>query len=263
MRWLVWSLFSPSQLLALLLILGALLLAMGHERLGRRLCLVGGGALLLFGLLPISHYLVGPLEQRFPRPVLPAQLTGIVLLAGSERPSMTENHGAPQLNVHGVRYTTTLRLAAQFPDARVVFVGGPPRNARTGELDQSGVARQLLPQMGLDPARLSYDERSRDTCESAANAKARVRPQPGEQWVVVTSAVHLPRTVACFRAVGWEVIPQPADYQVLSGALMTSLKPGDFNVARNLGLLDLGLHEWVGLVYYRLSGRTRTLFPAV
>ncbi len=258
MRWAFWSALGPSQVLALVLILGALLLATGRDRLGRRLCILGGGALFLFGLLPVSHYLVGPLEQRFPQPMLPAQIAGIVLLAGSERPSTTASHGEPQLNAHAVRYTTTLRLARQYPQARIVFVGGPPRNARTGELDQSGVARLLLPQMGLDPARLSYDERSSDTCDSAANAQARVRPQPGEHWVVVTSAVHLPRTVACFRAVGWEVIPQPADFQVVMG----STNPGVFEVAHNLMLLDLGLHEWLGLVYYRLSGRTRTLFPA-
>jgi uncharacterized SAM-binding protein YcdF (DUF218 family) len=257
MRWMLWSALSPSQCLALLIVAGAALLAAGRGRLGRRLCLLGGGALFLFGLLPLAHYLVGPLEQRFPRPVLPAEVAGILLLAGSELPALTERFGEPQFSRHGARYTTTLRLAARYPRARIVFVGGPPRDAPSGELGQSGVARQLLTQVGLDPVRLTFDERSTDTCDSASNAKAAVRPQPGERWVVVTSALHLPRTVACFRAAGWEVIPHPADYLVAMG----TWAPGLFQVANNLTLLDLGLHEWLGLAYYRVTGRTGVFLP--
>ena len=258
MRWALWSALGPSQLLVLMLLLGAALLAAGRDRLGRRLCMFGGGALFLLGVLPLAHYIVGPLELRFPRPALPAQVTGILLLAGSERPWLTERYGEPQFNEHAARYTTTLRLAARYPQARIVFVGGPPRNPHTGKLDQSGVARQLLLQVGLDPRRLTFDERSTDTCDSAANAKARVRPRPDEQWVVVTSAVHLPRTMACFRAVGWEVTPQPADYLVAMGRW----DRGSFQIADHLQLLDLGLHEWLGLAYYRATGRTGQIFPA-
>lgn len=215
MRWALWSAFGPSQLLVLAVLLGALLLALGRDRPGRRLCLGGATAILLFGMLPLAHYLVAPLEQRYPPPRLPPQVTGILLLAGAERPEATEVRGEPQLNSHGSRFTTTLRLA--------------------------------------------FEERSRDTCESAVNARALLKPGPGETWVVVSSAIHLPRVMACFRAVGWEVIPQPADYPAVVG---DGWSPGSFEVTANLTLLDLALHEWLGLAYYRLTGRTRTLFPA-
>jgi hypothetical protein len=36
---------------------------------------------------------------------------------------------------------------------------------------------------------------------------------------------------------------------------------GTFQVADNLALLDAALHEWIGLVYYRVTGRTRELLP--
>ncbi len=38
--------------------------------------------------------------------------------------------------------------------------------------------------------------------------------------------------------------------------------PGSFQIADNLVLLDLAMHEWIGLAYYRLTGRTREFFPA-
>lgn len=258
MRYALWSNLSPSQVLVLVTILGALLLPVGRGLLGRWLSLAGGASLLLLGVLPTAQYLLDPLQARFPRPNLPARLDGILLMAGAEAPAKTERFGEPQLSRHGGRYTTALRLAQRYPQARLVFVGGPFRNPATGELDQAGVARELLVSLGIDPRRLVFEPRSTDTCDSAENALKLLRPKPTEAWAVVTSAVHMPRTMACFRAAGWEVIPQPADYQVDLGILRAS----DFRAADNLPLLDIALHEWVGLAYYRLSGRTQEFFPA-
>lgn len=258
MRYQLWSVLGPSQVLVYAAILGALLLAAGRVRAGRALCLAGGLGLLLFGVLPLSYYLLAPLQERFPARPLPARITGIVLLAGAERAAATAARGEPQLNMHGSRYLTALRLALRHPEARVVFVGGPARDRESGELAEAGVAHELLPSMGLDPARLTFEPRATDTCDSAANARALLRPSPTEAWVVVTSAFHLPRTMACFRAVGWEVIPQPADFQ----GLVLPWRSGSFRVAQNLAMLDLALHEWIGVAYYRLTGRTRELFPA-
>jgi uncharacterized SAM-binding protein YcdF (DUF218 family) len=258
-RWLFWSVLSPSQIILALTIMGALLLAAGRERAGRRLAIIGGVALLVFGLLPTAHYLVYPLESRFAQPELPEHVTGIVLLSGAERADASATFGEPQLNSAAGRYTTTLRLAQTYPEARLVFTGGPAVDPKTGKLGQTGVARQILLKIGMDPARLTFEEGSTDTCDNASNTKALVQPKAGEHWVVVTSAMHMPRTIACFRAAGWEVIPQPADRHVVLGGWWGT---GSFQIADNLGYLDMALHEWVGLVYYRLSGRTREFFPS-
>jgi uncharacterized SAM-binding protein YcdF (DUF218 family) len=83
-------------------------------------------------------------------------------------------------------------------------------------------------------------------------------PQPGEVWIVVTSAIHLQRTIACFRAAGWtDIIAQPADYRVTLGSWTT----GTLQVVENLAILDDAAHEWLGLAYYRLTGRTQEFFP--
>jgi len=77
--------------------------------------------------------------------------------------------------------------------------------------------------------------------------------------VVVTSAMHMPRAIACFRAAGWaRIIPQPDDYE----AFPSWGNLGTVRIVSRLTLLDLAAHEWLGLAYYRLSGRTTELFPA-
>jgi uncharacterized SAM-binding protein YcdF (DUF218 family) len=267
-RWQLWSLASPSQLLLGAAIAGGLLLALAGGRgaasgravrAGRWLAVAGGAGLLVFGLLPTSHYIAHALEARFPRPSLPDEVAGIVLLAGSERPAASDAWGEPQLSDAGSRYVAALRLAARYPQARLVHSGDTLPAPGAGLLGtQSGVAHQIFGGIGLDPARVSYESESRDTCEHAPRVRAVAQPQPGETWVVVSSAMHLPRVVGCFRAAGWsDVVPYPTDYRVVLGGW----RAASFRIAVNLQLFDAALHEWVGLAYYRLTGRIAEIFP--
>jgi uncharacterized SAM-binding protein YcdF (DUF218 family) len=268
-RWLLWSLASPSQLLLAITMVGTLVVLVTSgaagpptrwARVGRRLTLTGGIGLLLFGLLPTSHYLASALESRVPiAGQLPGDLAGIILLSGAERPAASEAYGEPQLGKHATRYVAALRLAERYPDARFVYSGGPRTEPGKGPLGtQSAVAAEILGSLGLDPARVIFESESRDSCDHPRNVRQLVQPKPGEHWVVVTSAMHMPRVMACFRAAGWgDVIPYPTDYKVVLGPWGA----GTFQVADNLALLDAAAHEWVGLIYYRLSGRTLELLP--
>ena len=267
-RWQLWNVASPSQVLLAAAIAGGLLVAVAGgrsgvgrsvARVGRWLAAAGGAGLLVFGLLPTSHYLAHALEARFPRPSLPDEVAGIVLLAGSERPGASDAWDEPQLSEAGSRYVTALRLAARYPRARLVHSGDIDAAPGAGTLGtQSGVARQVLGGIGLDPSRVLYESKSRDSCEHAPQVRALVRPKPGETWVVVSSAMHMPRVVGCFRAAGWgEVVPYPTDYRVVLGGWEAST----FRIAGNLELLDVALHEWVGLAYCRLTGRIAEIFP--
>ena len=75
-----------------------------------------------------------------------------------------------------------------------------------------------------------------------------------QRWLLVTSALHMPRSVACFRAAGWDVTPYPTNFRI-------GPDPLSFALPQNLEGVDLAAHEWVGLLYYRLRGYTRDLFP--
>jgi uncharacterized SAM-binding protein YcdF (DUF218 family) len=66
----------------------------------------------------------------------------------------------------------------------------------------------------------------------------------------------MPRAVACFRRAGIEPIPYPVDYN-----LIRPTREAPSGLAQ-LQLVDLALHEWIGLAYYRLAGRIDDLFPA-
>jgi uncharacterized SAM-binding protein YcdF (DUF218 family) len=255
-----WGLLAPSQVLIGAAIAGTVLVWLGRARAGRMLGACATIGLLLFGLLPGSRFLAGPLEGRFREREVPERIAGIILLAGSERPAQSESYGEPQIGSSGSRYVATLLLAERHPEATVVFSGGELHAPGRGALGtQSDVAREILNGAGMAANRLRFDFKSDDTCAHAENVRALVRPRPGDPWIVVSSAMHMPRVIACFRAAGWtDVIPYATDYRVVQGGWDI----GSFRIVTNLEILDLAAHEWLGLVYYRLSGRTRELFPA-
>jgi uncharacterized SAM-binding protein YcdF (DUF218 family) len=259
-RWTLWSLASPSQLILFSLVVGLLLLAFRRSALAKPFLWFGGVGLVLFGLLPTSIYLANLLETRFPQPALPDRVDGIVLLAGAEKPAASQAYGVPQVGRSGGRYVALLSLAERYPDARIVYSGGPLREVGKGPLEtQPAVGQRILQGVGLDGRTVTFDESSRDTCLSGRNARAVANPRAGETWVLVTSALHMPRTVACFRAGGWpDIVPQPADYRSVLGGWNL----GSVQVALNLALLDEAAHEWLGLLFYRLTGRTHELLPA-
>jgi uncharacterized SAM-binding protein YcdF (DUF218 family) len=83
-------------------------------------------------------------------------------------------------------------------------------------------------------------------------------PAPGEVWLLVTSAWHMPRSVGVFRKQGWTVVPYPVDYAT-NGRYWRSK---GIDLTGELAGVALGLREWIGLVAYWLLGRTDALFPA-
>jgi uncharacterized SAM-binding protein YcdF (DUF218 family) len=206
----------------------------------------------------VGEIVLRPLEERFPRPAaLPDRVAGVIVLGGSVDPELAAIRDEASTNERAERLHALLRLARLYPEARLVFTGGSAllAGATASEAD---VARRYIAEAGLDPARVLFETRSRNTRENALYSKELANPSPGETWLLVTSAAHMPRSVGIFRGVGWPVTAWPVDYQT-SGKLELSLY---LNASDRLLDLDIAAHEWLGLVYCRLRGWTDALLPA-
>jgi uncharacterized SAM-binding protein YcdF (DUF218 family) len=238
---LVWTLVQPSQLILITAVLAA---GFWRRPLGRKLAGATVALLLLFGFAPFGNLLLGPLERRFEIPVSPSNVDGIIVLAGSERVRLSDLYSQPQVGEGGDRLTTFLMLAAAHPQARLAHTGG----------FEAHVARSLILGAGVAPDRIVFEAQARNTCESAPATRELVAADAGQRWLLVTSAAHMPRAVACFRAIGWDVIPYPTDFN-------TGSTPWSFRLVDNLSNLDDAAHEWLGLVYYRVRGFTAELYP--
>ena len=249
---------NPGNLFFVVLLVGAALLWTPARKFGRRLVLLA----VLFGLfatlVPTGHYARLALENRFPAPhALPARVDGVVVLGGMVDPFVTRARGQLTLTDAIERLFVFAQLGAKYPHAKLVFSGGSGVLGRQ-DATEAEALRPHLAQFGLDPARVLFEGRSRNTHENAVLTRDLVRPGPEERWILVTSAFHMPRAVGAFRQAGWSVVPYPVDYHLEPDRPFT----WGFDFLAGMGSLRAAAHEWTGLVAYRLSGRTDALFPA-
>jgi len=254
---LLWPLATPSNWLAILVFLCAIGTWAGRRRLAATAATLAVVAFLPFVAVPIGGWLAGPLENRFPAKDLPERLDGIVVLGGSFNTAMTKDRGAPQVNGNAERIFELLALARRYPEARILFTGGEAAVNPIGSTE-ADAARRLFAGIGFDPARVTFEDRSRNTWENALFSKQLADPKEAETWALVTSAAHLPRAVGCFRRAGFPVLAIPVDYRTRA----TRQEPLSVQFAANLKQFDAAVREWIGLLAYRLLGRTDAFFPA-
>src|SRR3954466_6673369 len=249
----------PSNILISLGILGVLLMATRFARAGRRLAVITLVLLVIAGWSPLGNALILPLEERFPPwDASRGAPAGIICLGGAVDTVVSPARGEVALNEAAERMTAVAELARRFPQARIVFSGGSGRIIFDG-VSEASLAARLFESFGIARERIVLESESRDTLENARFTKALVKPRPGERWLLVTSAHHMPRSVGLFRAEGFPVEAFPVDYRT-RGAI-DLLRPFS-TLGDGLRRTDTAMREWVGLVVYRLAGRTNELFPA-
>ena len=110
---------------------------------------------------------------------------------------------------------------------------------------EAELAARLFESFGIAKARIVLEDKSRDTVENARFTKELVQPKPGERWLLVTSAHHMPRSVGVFRAAGFPVEAFPVDYRTRGAIDM--LRPFS-PLGDGLRRTDTAMREWVGLV---------------
>ncbi|MGB3389745.1 MAG: YdcF family protein [Pseudaminobacter sp.] len=247
----------PSNLIGLAMLLGIALFVLRWRKTGGFLLAAAAILLLCVGWSPIGTAALLVLEDRFPQPVIDGPVTGIIALGGSIDTDVTQERGVIAVNDTGERLTKTAELSRRYPDARILLSGGLGDLLLDGEESEAAIARDFLVEIGVPKARIEIEERSRNTCENAVESKVVAAPQPGQKWLLVTSAFHMPRAVACFRAAGFPAIPYPVDFL----ARRSDLSRPAASVSVGLYLADLAAHEWLGLLAYHFAKGTE-LFPS-
>jgi len=250
---------QPSDIAATLAALGVVLLFTRFRRTGRALAALGVLLLLIAGLSPLGNALMLPLEERFPPwDASRGAPAGIIVLGGAIGPEISAARGMTDLNESAERLTATAALAQKYPAARIVYSGGNARLVLTGGIE-ADYAIDLLESLGVARARVLAERQSRNTIENAEFSRKLAGPKPGERWLLVTSAYHMPRAIGAFRRAGFPVEAYPVDWRT-RGPIDLWL-PFE-TVTAGLRRTDTATREWIGLVAYWLTGRSSELFPA-
>jgi uncharacterized SAM-binding protein YcdF (DUF218 family) len=224
-----------------------------RPRVQKWLVIVAVAEMWIFSLRIVSEPLLWGLEHQYPRaPELAAPPRAIVLLTGITR---LPRHGGYDLTEAGDRLVETIRLAHQYPDAKVV-VSGTFIDDDGSNYSEAATLAGIIEDTGISADRLLVDDVSRNTAENARESKrvmseAHVDDAEGT-LVLVTSAMHMPRAAACFRKAGMEIVPWPVDYRSRGIGIARAIFPGIDDMA----LSYEALREYVGLLAYKISGYT-------
>ncbi len=245
--------FAVEPLFWVLIFLLAALLSMPRRpTLGKRLAWVALALLLLSGWAAIPQAMVRDLESRYPPPAADADMqkyVGVVVLGGAlARSKIWEAHGQVALNEQAERMTVSVSLAQKHPHLKLLFTGGTPSVPPKG-MSEAQRAKIFFDAMGVDPKRVLYESAARNTYENARYSATTPGVDPRQPWLLMTSAVHMPRSMGVFEKTGWNVTPYPVDYRTTS-----ELSVLDYSLHDGPALWELALHEMLGYYVYRMAG---------
>lgn len=210
----------------------------------RRFALIAVGAAatlyISFGAGPIPFYLVRNLEYQYAPLKTFEGLTNVntvVVLAGHavKDPNLPITSGVNSTSVF--RLVEAIRIVRNLPETKILISGW-------GTVPQ--VMKKVLVSLGIPPGRVFLENQSRNTYQSAQNLDKLLEHKP---FILVTSAVHMPRSVGVFRQQGMNPIPAPCNYLIHKSNPNINYLPSP----SHLIFSDTAAYEYLGILWYRLT----------
>lgn len=227
-----------------------------HQKTGRALVTAAVLALAIFANRGVAHFLIAPLESGYNatpearvRSELPAPVQAcrtIVVLGGGHSDSATLSR-VNQLSPSALaRLTEAVRLARLLPEAKVIVSGynGTNKTSHAQVLAEAGMS------LGIAPERIIRLDTTRDTHDEALELSRQLGAEP---FLLVTSAWHMPRSMALCEKAGLAPIAAPADFM-----LKPEADTGWSLLTWDLGALERStkaIHERIGRLWSRLRGQ--------
>lgn len=250
-----WFFAQPSNLIILLFTIGIVLYFCHKRQTAIRLITFSIVTIALAGLSPMSNLMMLSLEEQYAKPAIENldAPDGIIVLGGMLDTLISERRNETTLNNGAERLTEAAKMALRFPKSRILVTGGVGALIYRGR-DEATMAKKFLIDLGIDKDRIQIETQSKNTWQNAVFSKKLIKPKAGENWLLITSAFHMPRSMGVFRAAGFPVTPWPVDYRTrgMEDAWRFSARPS--KAWRNI---DVAVKEWVGYIAYSLSGRLK------
>lgn len=228
-----------------------------RPRLSASLMGLATALLVISGWVPLPEYLLARWEGSVPESEARTDhhlesVVGLVVLGGMGDPrQIGGGHHHLQLNSAAERFTESLALARRFPQWKLLYTGGCGPSVEAPDCrPEADAAGRLYVSLGLPPERLILESASSTTYENAVFSARVAGVDPRQRWLLVTSASHMRRAMATFRAAGWNVEPWPVDFEGVE-----TPRWSDYSLGDGVRKWRILLHEWIGMAYYRIRSR--------
>jgi uncharacterized SAM-binding protein YcdF (DUF218 family) len=248
----------PLGLAVLLLFVS--LLVWKHRCTVKTLIILTVTLLFLGGNRYVATTIARSLEWRYLPATLPANVDSIVILGGGTEPEISPRQSV-EVNAAGDRVIYGAILARQFPQAAVIVSGGDIEFLDTAPSTPAQDMSSLLQLLGISNGRIILQGASQNTLEDARLTCNILSEKGYQNTLLVTSAMHMPRSILVFTNAGCRVIPAPTDFTVTEAAWQRLWHPNTeeffINLVpayTNVSTITKSLKEYVGMAYYYLNG---------
>lgn len=200
-----------------------------------------------------NHVLLNEVLLRWEiKPSTAKPTSTIVVLGGYTK----FDHGRKRMgfNEASERFIFPLQMLCSGKSNRIVLTGGSG-NVLRRDYFESSAAREFALSFGLNDSQILIDDKSRNTWENAVETK-KILDSLGvtEPVLLVTSAGHMRRSIACFNKAGVNTIAYPVDFHSHADRRYSwdaIVLPSPSTISA----WDALIHEWVGLIAYKLTGK--------
>ena len=243
-------LFFPLSLCLEIFLVGIFLLWFTRrQKAGKIIVSIGVVFLIALSYGAASEMLLRPLEYKYPAltdvSAIP-DVKWVVVLSGGHSPD-------PNLPVTGqlsdaslVRLVEGIRIHRELPKSKLILSGGAVFSTITEAKAMADVAIAL----GVDNKNLILESESKDTKDQARLIQKIVGDN---QFILVTSASHMPRSMALFNKKGMHPIPAPTGHQIKEKQKVTPAM--FFPSAGRMEKMEKAFHEYLGLVWAKIRGQ--------
>jgi uncharacterized SAM-binding protein YcdF (DUF218 family) len=220
-----------------------------RQKIGKILVTAGTALIFIMSMEIVLDIIISPLDQAYPvyRADKNKPVKFVVVLSGGAgfKNGIPMNTSSSYVTLS--RLMEGLRVYRCNQGSRIILTGGPV----SSRVPFSIIEACFLVQLGIPKEDLILDIKSLDTAEEALNVRKIIK---GEQFVLVTSSIHMPRALKLFQKQGMNPTPAPTGFRILSSDLSLS----DFILipnSDNLRAIDTAIHEHLGTLWSKMHGQ--------
>lgn len=246
------ALTSPTAWIGLLLIFGLILIWTKKQNLAKWFLTVGTGLFVLLAFDPFTEILLNNFESEYlafnlsNRPST-EKIKHVVVLAGGYVPNSPNQPLTTELTRHTLaRVIEGIRIHRGIPGSQLVFTGKgwAPKS-------EAFAMKELAVSLGVNAEHIIIEEESTNTYDHTTHLMKLLKDAP---FVLVTSAIHMPRAMGLFLKAGYKPIPAPTAH-ILTGKYELFNMKVPFASGENLEAVDMWSNEFFGIIWAKVRGR--------
>lgn len=252
----IWLFINPYSIFIFLLLFCLFLYLLKLKKLFKFFFISSVIIILILSSLPLGKFLINILEKEYYFYLNQGkQIDGILILAGATKPTLFKNFNQINVNENAERIIESIIMIRKNPQARTIFSGGS-KKIDMDIYSHSEAAKFFFEKMDLNTNKIIFENSSKNTYENILFSFDIAKPKNNENWIVITSAFHMKRSLLIAEKIGWNLNPYPVDFKTTK---KLNFYP-NLEFFNNLKFLQIATREWLSLLSYYFQGRIDRIF---